>query len=790
MTRKINRTNRIAFSLAVGAVITSLPLSKAASETEPGQPAVADTRQGGSGMVLEEVVVTVSKRKELVQDIPASVSPLSSTLIQELNILNVRDIANVIPNIVAKTPEKLSIRGIAAAGYQGSNAPQPVAQHVNGLFIAETGIESPYYDLSSIEVLRGPSGTVFGRNATAGAIDVRWQKPEDSYSGSIDYQVRETEDSNTGQLVRGYVNAPLLGKQLAMRAAFAYDDIEAMYDSLAASGGDDPNARKRQWYRVYLASAPTEDISLGLRYIYQEDNHDQQVNSQPLEIRRGGLLEDLGVVGLPVNDVAKVNSGIIGNNVNNPFGTNGGSSLHRVDGDVTWNLDSVPVLGDIELFLIAGRTDSDIDILIDADGTEVAILDTINEFKRKQTTGEFRVSSRGDGALSWIAGMFYSDFDMDVDVSLQGIAIDSGLGINIVGESPQSTDNESRAAFLSMEYDLSRIMDSALDVVLFGGIRENKDKTKLSGDQQLFAPTAFPLGSPGTEIPLDLDLSKGEFSGSENFSKTTGEFGARWSINESVMAYAKYANGYKAGKLQQIADGSAGKVEPEQLDAYEIGLKSRWLDNSLQVNAAAFYYDYKDLQVTQLIEALPLVENAADATIEGLEIDLQYIPIENMTLMASLGYMNTEFDSFCSQDPYQPVTVVDSGCTADKPQDLSGNELSDAPKWSSSLVAQYSVPLNDLGQVLFTAQTSYRDDFYRRPQNLEIDKVDSYFITDLRALWSSREGRYQVEFFVENVADKDDVFLSSVTLSSPGTMSLLDYVPGRRYGAVVRMNFF
>lgn len=785
-----NNINRIALSLAVGTVLTTLPPAEAASETESTKPAAASTRQASPGMMLEEVVVTVSKRKELVQDIPASVSPLSSGLIQELNILNVRDIANIIPNIVAKTPEKLSIRGIAAAGYQGSNAPQPVAQHVNGLFIAETGIESPYYDLSSIEVLRGPSGTVFGRNATAGAIDVRWQKPEDSYSGSIDYQVRETEDSNTGQLVRGYVNAPLMGEKLAMRAAFAYDDIEATYDNLAASGDDDPNARKRQWYRVYLTSEPTEDISLGLRYIYQEDNHDQQVNSQPLEIRRGSLLEELGVTNLPVNDVTKVNSGIIGNNVNNPFGNNGGSSLHRVDGDVTWNLDSVPVLGDIELFLIAGRTDSDIDILIDADGTEVAILDTINEFKRKQTTGEFRISSRGDGALSWIAGVFYSDFNMDVDVSLQGIAVDSGLGINIVGDSPQSTDNESRAAFLSMEYDLSQVIDSAPDVVVFGGIRENKDKTKLSGDQQLFAPTGFPLGSPGVEIPLNLDLSKGEFSGSENFSKTTGEFGVRWSINDSVMAYAKYANGYKAGKLQQIADGSTGKVEPEQLDAYEIGLKSRWLDNSLQLNAAAFYYDYKDLQVTQLIDALPLVENAADATIKGLEMDVQYIPIENMTLLASLGYMDTEFDSFCSQDPYQPVTTVDSGCTAEKPQDLSGNELSDAPKWSGSLVAQYNLPLDDLGQVLFTAQTSYRDDFYRRPQNLEIDKVESYFITDLRALWSSREGRYEVELFVENVADKDDVFLSSVTLSSPGMMSLLDYVPGRRYGAAVRMNFF
>lgn len=768
-------------------------VSQAALGAEPASQPAAQQRTA-SGLALEEVVVTVSRRAESVQDVPASVAPLSSSLIRELNILTMRDVANLIPNIVAKTPEKLSIRGIAAAGYQGSNAPQPVAQHVNGLFIAETGIESPYYDLGSIEVLRGPSGTVFGRNATAGAVDVHWQKPEDALTGSIDYQLRETEQDNTGQLVRGFVNVPVAGDQLALRAAFAYEDIEATYDNQSASGRDDPNSRERQWYRIYATSALTDDIELGLRYIYAEDNRIQEVNSQPIEVRESGLLESLGVTGLPTNDVTTVNSGIVGNRINRAtvnevFRDDGGSDLHRLAGDITWDINDVPVLGDIELLLIAGKTDSSNDILIDTDGTAEPLLDTINKFDRDQTTGEFRVSSNGDGALSWIAGVFYSDFDMDVDVDLEGIAIDSGLAINLTGQAPQSTKNEARAVFLSMEYDLSEALAAAPGVVLFGGIRENQDKTELEGDQQLFTSTAFPLGAPAAAFPLALDLSKGEFSGSENFSKTTGEVGARWHFSDNAMTYAKYATGYKAGKLQQVADGSVGKVEPEQLDAYEIGFKSRWLDDSLQFNAAVFYYDYQDLQITQLIDAVPLVENAADATIEGLEADLQYVPLENLTLKASVGYLDTEFDSFCAQDPYQPSVSPDAGCTADKPQDLSGNELSDAPKWSTSLLAQYNLQLDDLGQVLFSVQSSYRDDFYRRPQNLEIDKVDSYVITDLRALWSSREGRYEVELFVENLQDKDDIFLSSVTLSSPGMMSLLDHVPGRRYGAAFRMNF-
>ena len=746
-----------------------------------------------NGLVLEEVLVTVSKRETSVQDLAASVVPLGSNLVEDFNIQSVDDIAKTIPNFLAKTPEKLSIRGIAASGYQGSNAPQPVAQHENGLFIAETGLVFPYFDIASIEVLRGPSGTVFGRNATAGAIDVRWKKPEQELTGAIDYQWRRNELDNDGSRVRGFINVPIADERLDMRAAFAYDDVEATYDNLSASSDDDPNAKTREWYRLYLTSDLNEDVSLGLRYVYLKDDRNQLVNSTPLEIRQSGLLEDLGVTPPSLTDVTKVDSGIIGNpsdDIREEFKTEGGSRLNRLDGDISWNLADIPVLGDIELFLIAGVSDSSNDILVDTDGTAGVLLDTYNEFDRDQTTAEFRVSSTGEGAVQWIAGLFYSDFDMDVNVALDGTAIDSGLAISLTGTSPQSTHNEARAAYLSMEVNLAQIMDSGPELVLFGGIRANRDKTELSGDQVLATTSAFPLGFPDSSFPLVIDIGKGEFEGDESFSKTTGELGARWSISDNAMTYLKYSNGYKAGKLQQIGDGSVGKVDPEELDAYEIGLKSRWLDGSLQFNMAAFYYDYTDLQITQLLDALPLVENAADATIEGIEIDLQYIPIENLTLMASVGYMSTKFEEFCAQDPYAPSASADPGCSDDKPQNLSGNELPDAPKWSSSLIAQYDLGLNDLGRVLFSLRSTYHDDFYMRPQNLDIDTVDSYTQTDIRARWSSPQAHYEVELFVENLEDEDDIFLSNVTLSSPGMMSLLDHVPGRRYGVMLRYNLF
>jgi iron complex outermembrane receptor protein len=771
-------------------IFASTAVALAVSAHTYAQP--VQSRAETSGRILEEVIVTVSKRQESVQDIAASVAPLQGDVVDALNVLSVSDIANTIPNVVAKTPEKLSIRGIAAAGFQGSNAPQPVAQHENGLFIAETGVTFPYYDIGSIEVLRGPSGTVFGRNATAGAIDVRWQEPQDSLSASLDYQLQQVDGGGTGHLLRGFANVPIAGEHLLARAAFAYHDRAATFDNLAAAEKDDPNARERQWYRIYLASRPSDDVALRLRYIHLSDDRNSQVNSVPLDIRRSGLLESLGGSTIPQDDVTVVNSNIIGRSISDlreEFRDEGGAELNRVDGDVTWWINDLLILGDVEVFAIAGYSDSSHDILIDTDGTELSLLDTFNAFDREQFTTELRISSAGDQELQWIFGVFYSKFDMDVEVALEATALDSGLAISLSGTSPQSTRNTASAYYGNLEWNLAQRFADAPDITLFGGLRANRDETDFSGEQVLMSTSAFPIGMPQASFPLILDVGAGEFDGDDSFDETTGEFGLRYQMDDDVMLYAKYSKGYKAGKLQQIAGGDIGVVDPEILDAYEIGMKSRWLDQSLQLNAAAFYYDYADLQITQLRDALPIVENAADARIFGVELDAQYLATDQLLLTASLGYLDTEFKDFCAQDPFAPATVVQGNCDTVNPQDLSGNELPDAPNWSATLVSQYTQPLADYGEVLVTLRSTYRDAFYTRPQNLSIDEVNSHTLTDFRLQWISPESRYEVSLFVENIEDEGDLFLSNVTLSSPGLMSLLDHVPGRRYGASIRYNF-
>lgn len=756
-------------------------------------------RAQDSELMLEEIVVTVTKRAESVQDIASSVSALSSDTLRDYQVQTMYDVANFIPNVVVKTPGKISIRGVSASGFQGSNAPQPVAQHENGLFIAETGLEYPLYDIGSVEVVRGPSGTVFGRNATSGAIDVRWAEPTNEFEGGIEYRLRSGEYANSVRQVQGYVNLPIVEDRLQLRLAFVDHEAEAHFDNLAVPDSEDPGEGPRRWMRAYLQSQITDDLRLRLRYIDRQ-SEDKSVNSPPAEVRASGILERHGATPLPVNDLNQVRSDLFNGSSalvsdTDVFREGGDGGVKRFDGDLTWNVDSVPVLGDIELFLLAGQVDSFNNNISESDGSDVPILDTVNGFDRKQTSFEFRVSSTDEAAaFKWLFGYFRSDFDMDVDVVLEANLTNPLLPNFVIvlnGINPQSTRNKAEAFYFSGELDLEQALSNGPPITLFAGIRENKDETRFMGVQSIEGVGIRPeFTDPSVFIPLPLgELGAGPFDGETDFSQTTGEAGLRWHFQDDAMAYLKFAKGYKAGKLQQLPTGATGLVEPEELDAIELGLKSMLLDSRLQLNAAAFFYDYKNLQVTQLRDSQPLVTNATDADIWGLELDLQYLISADLSLSASLGYLSTEFKDYCSQNPFAPVTVIQANCTLENPQDLSGNELPDAPELTAALVLQHEMDLGNNGRLLSSFRSSYRGESFRRPQNDAIDEVSSYIISDLRLLWSSPSDTFQVELFVENLGDEDQIWLTAVDLSAPGQMALLNHLPGRRYGAAVKLNF-
>jgi outer membrane receptor protein involved in Fe transport len=845
--------------------LSSPSLAAAALAIAAGASGQQATPPAPTNGEVEEIVVTITKRDESLQDVPASVSAFSAEQIALANLENAADVVSLIPNAVTKGESRtgnFSVRGVS----ESFSSQSPVAYHVNGLFkLSLDSLLGQYYDLESVELVRGPSGTVYGRNATAGAIDLRWVKPHadhqvlgDALYGSYDHVQ-----------LRGVLNAPLLGEgdeRLMARLALQRDVRDGyMNDLTRASRREDPH-NSDEWYsRLTLRSLPNEDVELLLRGFYNESDADPYVSRPLLPAYTQGFLdtrqflddgdgeptlvaENFGVVdfdpyqgyarfveslidnlqtstdpmieqleaivrlvsratGTPFRDVARdlmINGspGLIPPIVDQflePPATLGAAALpipqgplrvrssawqrHRTklsvygaDGALGWDF-APSALGPLRLDFQFGWEYDHFDQVVDADGSELPIIDVFRPHRYRHTTGELRLSSQGDGAVDWIAGLFY--FRNTEDRAFDEIILPFGT---IISELHGVATGF--APFMSLTlHPLEWLQDSpATDLELFGGWRLNRDSLSLT-----FQNLAHP-SSGGSPQP--------RWHEREVFTEDTWEIGVRWRPSERHTIYLKHAKGYKAGILE--ADNATGEirgVRPELIRAWEAGIKSTLRDGRMQLAVTAFASDYSDLQVPQVVGLSQHTENAAAATIRGVELELLALPTAGLTLQASAGYLHAVFDEFCSDDAAQVLPVSDPGCPAASPlfpwtgqSNLAGKRLEDAPRWKTSLLASYQADLGDLGTLTPVLKTTWTDHYVLRPYDLPADRVDAYTRTDVRLVWRSASERFSVEAFVENLED-EVVYVRNVTTgefsgSMPASLGLL---APRTYG--VRIGF-
>jgi iron complex outermembrane receptor protein len=255
----------------------------------------------------------------------------------------------------------------------------------------------------------------------------------------------------------------------------------------------------------------------------------------------------------------------------------------------------------------------------------------------------------------------------------------------------------------------------------------------------------------------------------EEWEEMTGMLGLDWFLSDDVMAYVSLDHGYKGGGFSL---GQFDAYDPETVDSIEVGLKSQFWNRRAQVNVAAFYNDYQDLQVNFLEFTSFTTDNAAEATIQGIEVESLFLPVPNLTLGVNLTWLDAEFDR------YQVTPDID----------LSGETLNRAPEYTIVLSAQYDWLLGDAGTLTARADYYWQDDVYYRVQNIARHRADSFHTTDLRLVWTSAGERWLVDAFVRNLSDEDNQ--SGLTVSdglSTGNNSFDSYFPPRTYG--VRLGF-
>ncbi len=706
---------------------------------------------------IEEIVVTAQKRETRLQDTPLSITALTGADLDAGGMEELEDLAFVIPNLHygrsvggPLNGGGISIRGISSAGGDKS-----AAFHVDGIYVNAGAAPEvlTFFDVQRVEVLRGPQGTLYGRNATGGAINVISNPPDRELLISGDVQFGTFDQIRS----RAVLNAPFIGDRVFARLSMVQEDRDGFQRNLNTNRrSHDADDARDVGGRLQFLFDVTDDIDVTLRGTYGHRGGvgvaNKFLGDYPDEIYldpdpEEGPLDLYGLNQASPNpkDPRRVRADFIGNRDENTW---------SVNAELEWDLADLPLLGNARLTTLLSYADRDDERILDSDIADIPLL-TINfDDEVTEFVSEVRLASAGSGDLEWVAGVFFLN-------STEGLTI-GGASFPFSMSPPQpgaleittsqltERDARSYAGFGQLTYSL---LDS---LRITGGLRYSYDE-KVSTFAQ---PPVFLF--PGDETAFIPETAADD---RETWDALTGKVGADWFWGEDSMLYASVSRGYKAGTIQTAADldddgrptgDTIPNADPEFIWAYELGSKNQFWDDRLRLNVTGFFYDYQDLQVTTVAENVFVTQNAAEATIWGFETEIVARPYREATIVANASYLDATFDSFKGfreEDRFRTE------------EDFSGNDLPRAPRYTVNVAVQYDFDFDWWGVVTPRVNFYASDDVYFRAANDDSDKQDNYTKVDVRLGWRSEDQRLSVEGFVENLTD-EDVIQSQIIGSS------------------------
>jgi len=646
-------------------------------------------------MLLEEVVITARAREEALQDVPISVATISGNAIEAGGILNLEQLAEGIPNFaVTQDPigDKINIRGIFTG--EVASFEQSVSTFVDGVNRGRgTQSRFSFLDLERVEILRGPQGTLFGKNTVGGALNLTTRKPSGTFGANLSAAYEpELEETTIG----GFVNGPL-SESLRGRFAFSSSDQNKGFIENRFYGTDTPLARNVQG-RIILESDITESTLLRVRGEYG----DFDVDGQPFALATvgplGPLLQSFGVAGGSVTETAigQSSPGTLN------FGSNG-----IMEGDtqeVAVTLEQEFASGG-SLEVIAAYSALDFKRRLDADFSPLDLLGFDDTEDYEQTSLSLRFLSRDDGRVRYVAGLYAQR----VDLSLTGFSsinipagqdfftpmcqaagltpadslqlfqsasgrapVDSAAGalqragnaavvnacttLGAVQAFPTSLsrfnsldqDDDTAAAYIQADFDITSKLEATVGVRYTA---EDKEARQFVFGSSFGSRTPNPM----LDVPLGILLEAVPHDfGRDVLNRSENEFDysatLQYKFTDNVNAYLSTSSGFKAGGFNSVAFGASpadAEFDAEEVMAYELGLKTILLGGNAQFNAAFFFTEIENLQVVQFTgDTSFIVQNAAEAEVQGLEIDARLRLSKNLGFSLAAAYTDFEFTSF------------------------------------------------------------------------------------------------------------------------------------------------
>ncbi|HEY3657437.1 MAG TPA: TonB-dependent receptor [Steroidobacteraceae bacterium] len=680
--------------------------------------------------------MTAQRRTERAQDVPISVDTIDATTLTDAHITSALDLSQVVPavNIQYGTGTYTPfIRGIgnpiAVAGNEAS-----VSTYVDGFYVARVFADFlPLEDVEQIEVLKGPQGTLFGRNSTGGLINLITRTPErdPTIEGSVGYGNYNT---TTGKI---YASVPLGSSSAISLSAFG----EAQGDAWGRNVTTRQDVGRGDKYRLRakFVSSPTDTMNLTFSagYIHAQSNF------------------------TPAGGPA------IGTTTGNPpgfppmmytplsfFDTRGNENpeTRAKSFDASLRLDQK--LGELSLVSLTGYRNSRIFVFNDYDYTPINFFNATLPDKEKQVSQELQLLSAPGSRFNWIAGLYY----LHLESAYDGAAF-SGLefgGIDAILYGAQKTDSYS--GYVQGTYEIVPKLKLTL------GGRYTSDDVSGSGRTDITGPGSSPLSAgPLIVTGATTDVYR-------TFNKFTYRAALDYSVQEDVLLYASVSRGFKSGVITTLPINPEPAL-PEVVEAYELGIKSEILDRKLRLNAAIFQSDITDPQVQRIVAATNEVVNAQGARSRGIEAELEAAVAPGLQVRASSTFLDAKYTNF--QDaPFttgtnQLVNGAVPGCSAPAtgntdpanggnvgycPGNASGNRMSRAPRVTASLGVNWSMPIGDKFKLRLAPSLSYNSGFYWDPDNRT--RQPSFSILNFTATLATADNRWALRAWASNLTNK------------------------------------
>tara|TARA_R110002110_G_scaffold413729_1_gene641608 strand:- start:98738 stop:101185 length:2448 start_codon:yes stop_codon:yes gene_type:complete len=737
---------------------------------------------------LEEIVVTASRRSENLQDVGATVTAFTTEAMAMRSIENLTDIDMFTPGLnVAnyQTETSFFIRGIGTPAIIAGND-NSVATYVDGVFLSRAAAIGPaFFDVERLEVLRGPQGTLYGRNATGGAVNIVTKRPTDT----LEADLRASYGNYDAVRVSSAIGGPIT-ESVRARVALQYDNRSGYTDLVRPAGSelgkeDDVEDRDSIALRARLELDLSSAATLGLSadYYHQDDQ------ASVFHYASAGYADE--IPGWYQSREGSATAAYFafksGARVTQPESRTVFSDVDYSNKATIWGFTAQLdwTIRDHDLTIIANTKQTQPELQNEFDLSDAFINVYQREEDHTQNSIDFQLSSPKDQRFGWILGGYYFEEENDITNNIFGdfwepILTQGLLDLQTAGVIPQfpvnipqttlccdlhlngEQESEAWSVFLDTEFALSERL-----VIKLGGRYSEEER---DGRQDFELTVQSPTGGPDTRFapnallfpnavsdsrdgvqPDPFGLVVAPVEGPASFDEFTPALGLDYQLNDDMLLYLSAQKGFKSGGYN-IGSSQREPFKPETIWGYEAGIKSTLLDGRLVLNGAAFHYDYDNLQAQDSVQNQPIIRNVGKAEVDGAEIETWFSLSDSIQLDAAVTYLDARFTEGSLSEPLRPAPLDQAPGTFVR--DLNGLSLPRAPEWKYHLGAQGTWSLPDMGQLTLRADYGWQSKIYFTVFNINAASQDAYGQFNARLQYTHASGSWDVALFGRNLSDE------------------------------------